>query len=163
MNTPGGNAVSVAEHTIAFMLSLARGIPQANASTKSGKWEKNKFMGMELFNKTIGIIGIGQIGSYVAKLAQGANMTVIAYDAFLSPENAKKLGVEVVDLETLFSRADIITLHVPLTTETKYMINAASIQKMKHGVRIINCARGGIVNESDLYEALKSGKLRAAS
>lgn len=163
MNTPGGNTVTTAEHSFSLLMSMARQIPQANASVKSGKWEKNKFMGMELFNKTIGIIGIGQIGSYVAKLAQGANMTVIAYDAFLSPENAKKLGVEVVDLDTLFSRADIITLHVPMTTETKHMINAAAIQKMKHGVRIINCARGGIVNETDLFEALKSGKVAAAA
>ncbi len=163
MNTPGGNTVTTAEHAFSLLMSMARQVPQANASVKSGKWEKNKFMGMELFNKAIGIIGIGQIGSYVAKLAQGANMTVLAYDAFLSPENARKLGVEVVDLETLFSRSDIITIHAPLTTETKYMINAASIQKMKHGVRIINCARGGIVNETDLYEALKSGKVAAAA
>lgn len=163
MNTPGGNTVTTAEHTFALLMSMARQTPQANASVKSGKWEKNKFMGMELFNKTIGIIGIGQIGSYVAKLAQGANMTVLAYDAFLSPENARKLGVEVVDLDALFSRSDIITIHAPLTTETKYMINAASIQKMKHGVRIINCARGGIVNETDLCEALKSGKVASAA
>ncbi|MBI3805017.1 MAG: phosphoglycerate dehydrogenase [Nitrospirae bacterium] len=163
MNTPGGNTVTTAEHTFSLLMSMARQTPQANASVKSGKWEKNKFMGIELFNKTIGIIGIGQIGSYVAKLAQGANMTVIAYDAFLSPENARKLGVEVVDLDTLFSRADIITIHAPLTTETKYMINAAAIQKMKQGVRIINCARGGIVNETDLYEALKSGRVGAAA
>jgi D-3-phosphoglycerate dehydrogenase len=163
MNTPGGNTVTTAEHAFSLLMSMARQVPQANASVKSGKWEKNKFMGMELFNKTIGIIGIGQIGSYVAKLAQGANMTVLAYDAFLSPENARKLGVEVVDLETLFSRSDIITIHAPLTTETKYMINAASIQKMKHGVRIINCARGGIVNETDLFEGLKSGKVAAAA
>jgi D-3-phosphoglycerate dehydrogenase len=163
MNTPGGNTVTTAEHTFSLLMSMARQVPQANASVKSGKWEKNKFMGMELFNKTIGIIGIGQIGSYVAKLAQGANMTVLAYDAFLSSENARKLGVEVVDLEALFSRSDIITIHAPLTTETKYMINAASIQKMKHGVRIINCARGGIVNEGDLYEGLKSGKVASAA
>ncbi len=163
MNTPGGNTVTTAEHAFSLLMSMARQVPQANASVKSGKWEKNKFMGIELFNKTIGIIGIGQIGSYVAKLAQGANMTVLAYDAFLSPENARKLGVEVVDLETLFSRADIITIHAPLTTETKYMINAAAIQKMKQGVRIINCARGGIVNETDLYEALKSGRVSAAA
>jgi len=163
MNTPGGNTVTTAEHTFSLLMSMARQIPQANASVKSGKWEKNKFMGMELFNKTIGIIGIGQIGSYVAKLAQGANMTVLAYDAFLSPENARKLGVEVVDLDTLFSRSDIITVHTPLTTETKYMINAAAIQKMKQGVRIINCARGGIVHEGDLYEALKSGRVAAAA
>ncbi|MFY9270359.1 MAG: phosphoglycerate dehydrogenase [Candidatus Manganitrophaceae bacterium] len=163
MNTPGGNTITTAEHAFSLLMSMARQIPQANASVKSGKWEKNKFMGMELFNKTIGIVGIGQIGSYVAKLAQGANMTVIAYDAYLSPENAKKLGVEVVDLDTLFSRSDIITFHVPLTTETKHMVNAAAIQKMKQGVRIINCARGGIVHEGDLYEALKSGRVAGAA
>ncbi len=163
MNTPGGNTVTTAEHTFALLVSMVRQIPQAHASVKSGKWEKNKFMGVELFNKTLGIIGLGQIGSHVAKLAQGARMTVIAYDAYLTPENAKKAGVELVDLNTLFARADIITLHTPLTAETKYLINAAAIEKMKQGVRIINCARGGNVNEADLYAAMQSGKVAAAA
>ncbi|HEY5599139.1 MAG TPA: phosphoglycerate dehydrogenase, partial [Candidatus Manganitrophaceae bacterium] len=163
MNTPGGNTITTAEHAFALIMSMARQIPQANASVKSGKWEKNRFMGMELFNKTLGVIGVGQIGSYVAKLAQGMNMTVLAYDAYLAPENARKLGVEVVDLDTLFSRSDIITIHAPLTAETKYMISATAIQKMKHGVRIVNAARGGIINEKDLFDAMNGGKVAAAA
>jgi D-3-phosphoglycerate dehydrogenase len=163
MNTPGGNTVTTAEHTVALMYAMARQVAQADASVKAGKWEKNRFMGMEFFNKTIGIIGLGQIGSYVAKLAQGMSMTVLAHDAYLSAENASKMGVESVDLDTLFARADIITIHAPLTSETKYLIDAKAISKMKNGVRIINCARGGIVKEADLYEAMKSGKVAAAA
>jgi D-3-phosphoglycerate dehydrogenase len=163
MNTPGGNTVTTAEHTLALILSLARQVPQATASVKSGKWEKNRFMGVELFNKTLGVIGLGQIGSYVAKLAQGLNMNVIAYDAFLSPENAKKAGVELVSLDELFGRSDIITIHTPLTAETKHLINARSIAKMKPGVRLINCARGGIVDEKDLHDALVGGRVAGAA
>jgi D-3-phosphoglycerate dehydrogenase len=163
MNTPGGNTITTAEHTFALILSMARQIPQAAASNKAGKWEKKRFMGMELFNKTIGIIGLGQIGSWVARLSQGAGMTVVAYDAFLSPENAEKLGVELVDLATLYSRSDIITVHTPLTAETKHMINAETIATMKDGVRIVNCARGGIVDEAALLTALQSGKVAAAA
>ncbi|MFQ5588307.1 MAG: phosphoglycerate dehydrogenase [Nitrospiria bacterium] len=163
MNTPGGNTVTTAEHAFSLMVAMARRVPQADASTKSGKWEKKKFMGMELFNKTLGIIGMGAIGSHVAKLAQGMMMNVVAYDAYLSPEKANKMGVEVVDFETLIARADVITIHAPLTAETKHMIDAAAIQKMKQGVRIINCARGGIVDEDALYEGLKSGKVGGAA
>jgi D-3-phosphoglycerate dehydrogenase len=163
MNTPGGNTITTAEHALSLILSLARQIPQATASVKSGKWEKNKFMGVELFNKTLGVVGLGQIGGYVAKLGQGLNMNVIAYDAFLSPEQAKKVGVELVPLDDLLSRSDIITLHAPLTPETKHLINAQSIAKMKPGVRLINCARGGIVNEKDLYDALVGGKVSGAA
>lgn len=163
MNTPGGNTITTAEHTLALIVSMARRIPQANVSTKAGKWEKKKFMGIELFNKTLGIIGIGQIGTHVAKLAQGMMMNVIAYDAYLSPENASKMGIEAVDLDTLFSRSDIITLHTPLTDETRHLINAEAFHKMKQGVRIINCARGGIVKEKDLYDALQSEKVAAAA
>ncbi len=163
MNTPGGNTVTTAEHSFALMVSMARKIPQACASTKAGKWEKKKFMGIELFNKTLGIIGVGQIGSHVAKLAQGMMMNVIAYDAYLSPENAEKMGIEPVDLDTLFARADIITLHTPLTEETRHLIDAAALKKMKQGVQIINCARGGIINEDDLFQALQSGKVGAAA
>jgi len=163
MNTPGGNTVTTAEHAFALMVAMARRVPQADASTKSGKWEKKKFMGLELFNKTLGIIGMGAIGSHVAKLAQGMMMNVIAYDAYLSPEKANKMGVEVVDFESLIARADLITIHAPLTDETRHMINADSIQKMKQGVRIINCARGGIVDEDALYEGLKSGKVGGAA
>lgn len=163
MNTPGGNTVTTAEHAFALMVSMARQVPQADASIKSGKWEKKKFMGMELFNKTLGIIGMGAIGSHMAKLAQGMMMNVIAYDAYLSPEKANKMGVEVVELEKLVTHADVITIHAPLTDETKHMIDAAAIQKMKQGVRIINCARGGIVDETALYEGLKSGKVGGAA
>jgi len=159
MNTPGGNTVTTAEHTMSMIFSLVRMVPQATASIKAGKWEKNKFMGMELYNKILGIIGIGQIGSYVTRLAQGAQMQVIAYDPYLSEENAKKMGVELVGLDDLYRRADIISIHVPMTAETKSLINAAAIGKMKDGVRIINCARGGIVNEKDLYDALINGKV----
>jgi D-3-phosphoglycerate dehydrogenase len=163
MNTPGGNAVTTAEHTMAMIFALARKIPQATASMKAGKWEKERFMGMELYNKTLGIVGMGQIGSHLAKLAQGATMTVIAYDPYLAEERARKMGVEIMGLHELFRRADIITVHTPLTAETQNIINRATIATMKDGVRIINCARGGIINEQDLYEALKSGKVAGAA
>jgi D-3-phosphoglycerate dehydrogenase len=159
MNTPGGNTITTAEHSIALMVALARQIPQATISMKAGKWEKKKFMGVELFNKTLGIIGIGNIGSQVAKRAQGLAMNVIAYDPFLSEDKAKAMGVEKVDIKELFRRSDFITIHTPLTPETKNMINKETIKMMKPGVRIINCARGGIINEKDLYEALVGGKI----
>ena len=163
MNTPGGNTVTTAEHTMAMIFALARKIPQATASMKAGKWEKERFMGMELYNKTLGIVGMGQIGSHLAKLAQGVTMTVIAYDPYLAEERARKMGVEIMGLHELFRRADIITVHTPLTAETQNIINTETIATMKGGVRIINCARGGIVNEQDLYEALKSGKVAGAA
>ncbi|MBM4122831.1 MAG: phosphoglycerate dehydrogenase [Nitrospira sp.] len=163
MNTPGGNTVTTAEHAMAMICSMTRRIPQATASMQAGKWEKEKFMGVELYNKTLGIVGIGQIGGYLAKLAQGISMNVIAYDPYLAEERARKMGVEVVELAELFRRADIISVHTPLTPETKSLINAAAIAQMKPGVMIANCARGGIVNETDLYEALKSKKVAAAA
>lgn len=163
MNTPGGNTVTTAEHTMAMIFAMTRRIPQATASMKAGKWEKERFMGVELYNKTLGIIGIGQIGSYLAKLAQGMSMNVIAYDPYLAEERARKMGVEVLDLAELFRRADIISVHTPLTSETKYLINAAAIEQMKPGVMIVNCARGGIVNEADLFEALKAKRVAAAA
>lgn len=163
MNTPGGNTVTTAEHTMSLIFSLIRRVPQATASLRSGRWEKNRFMGMELYNKTLGIIGMGQIGSYVTRLAQGVQMQVIAYDPYLSEENARKMGVELVTLTDLYRRSDVISVHVPLTPETRSLINAEAIGKMKDGVRIINCARGGIVNEKDLYEALVKGKVAGAA
>ncbi|MCK5504335.1 MAG: phosphoglycerate dehydrogenase, partial [Thermodesulfovibrionia bacterium] len=163
MNTPGGNTVTTAEHTVALLLSMARRIPQATASLKQGKWEKKKFMGVELYNKTLGIIGLGNIGKHVAKMAQGMGMVVIAYDPYLSEEKAEELGVEGVKLNELFKRADFITNHVPLTNETKDLIGAKNIAKMKKGVRIINAARGGVVDEEALYKALKPGKVAAAA
>jgi len=163
MNTPLGNAVTTAEHTIAMMLALARNLPQANESTKAGKWEKSKFMGVEVFNKTLGLIGCGNIGSIVAERAQGLRMKVIAYDPYLSPERAQEIGVEKVDLDELLARADFLSLHTPLTDKTRGIINADALSKMKKGARVINCARGGLVVEKDLLEALKSGHIAGAA
>lgn len=163
MNTPGGNTVTTAEHTLSMMCAMARRIPQATASVKNGKWEKDKFMGLELYNKVLGIVGVGQIGGYLSKLAQGIGMSVVAFDPYLAQERAEKMGVTMVDLDELFRRADIISVHTPLTPETKGLINAAAIAKMKPGVLIVNCARGGIVNETDLVEALKSKRVAAAA
>lgn len=163
MNTPGGNTITTAEHTIAHLVSLARLIPQGTMSLKAGKWEKKKFMGVELYNKTLGILGIGNIGSQVAKRMQAFAMNVIAFDPFLSEDKAKIMGVEKVDLKELFKRSDFITIHTPLTPETKYLINKKTIKIMKPGVRIINCARGGIINEKDLYDAIVEGKVAGAA
>lgn len=163
MNTPGGNTITTAEHTIALMVSLARQVPQATMSIKAGNWEKKKFMGVELFNKTLGIVGIGNIGSQVAKRMQAFAMNVIAFDPFLSEDKAKAMGVEKVDLRELFRRSDFITVHTPLTAETKNLINRETLAIMKPGVRIINCARGGIVSEKDLYDALVEGKVGGAA
>ncbi|MGI9462335.1 MAG: phosphoglycerate dehydrogenase, partial [Aestuariivirgaceae bacterium] len=163
MNTPFGNAITTAEHALAMMMALARHIPSADRSTHESKWEKSKFMGVELFNKTLGLIGCGNIGSIVADRAVGLKMRVVAYDPFLSPERAVDIGVEKVELDTLFTRADFITLHTPLTDKTRNIIDAKAIAKMKPGVRIINCARGGLVVESDLKDALDSGHVAAAA
>jgi D-3-phosphoglycerate dehydrogenase len=163
MNTPGGNTITTAEHTVSLILSMARQIPQATASMKQGKWEKKKFMGIELYNKVLGIIGIGNIGSHVAKMAQGMGMHIIAYDPYLSEEKAKALGVEVAGLDELIKKADFITMHIPLTDETRNLINDKSIAKMKRGVRIINASRGGVIDEGALYTALKEGRVAAAA
>ncbi|MCC6888315.1 MAG: phosphoglycerate dehydrogenase [Hyphomicrobiales bacterium] len=163
MNTPFGNSITTAEHAITMMLALARQIPQADASTQAGKWEKNRFMGVEITNKTLGIIGCGNIGSIVADRGQGLCMRVIAYDPFLSPERARDLGVEKVELAELFKRADFITLHTPLTDKTKNIIDAAALAGMRKGVRIINCARGGLVDEMALRKALDSGHVAGAA
>ena len=163
MNTPFGNAITTAEHALSMMMALARQIPEANASTHAGKWEKNRFMGVELFNKTLGVIGCGNIGSIVADRAIGLKMKVIAYDPFLSPERALEIGVEKVELLDLITRADFITLHTPLTDKTRDIIGAAAISRMKKGVRIINCARGGLVNEDALYDALISKHVAGAA
>lgn len=163
MNTPGGNTVTTAEHAVAMLFAIARSIPQATASMKAGKWEKKKFMGVELFNKTLGILGLGAIGGQVARKALGLEMNVIAYDPFLSEEKAREMGIRKVSVNEIFTESDFITIHTPLTAETKNLINANTISTMKNGVRIINCARGGIINEPDLYEALKSGKVAGAA
>ncbi len=162
MNTPFGNSITTAEHAIALMFAVARQLPEANASTHEGKWEKNRFMGVEITGKTLGIIGAGNIGSIVATRAVGLKMHVVAFDPFLSESRAEELGVEKVELDELFARADFITLHTPLTDKTRNIINAESIAKMKDGVRIINCARGGLIVEADLIAALKSGKVAGA-
>jgi D-3-phosphoglycerate dehydrogenase len=163
MNTPFGNAITTAEHAISMMMALARQIPEANASTHAGKWEKNRFMGVELFNKTLGVIGCGNIGSIVADRGRGLKMRVIAYDPFLSPERAIEIGVEKVELDDIFLRADFITLHTPLTEKTRNIIDAAALAKCRRGVRIINCARGGLVVEDALFEALQSGQVAGAA
>jgi D-3-phosphoglycerate dehydrogenase len=163
MNTPGGNTVTTAEHTIGMLFACARMIPQAYASLKAGKWEKKKFEGVELYDKTLGVIGLGAIGGTVANRAVGLGMRVLAYDPFISTEKAKSLGIELADLPMIYKRSDFITVHTPKTKETANLINKDTIALMKDGVRIINCARGGIVNEHDLYEALKSGKVAGAA
>jgi D-3-phosphoglycerate dehydrogenase len=163
MNTPFGNSITTAEHAITLMLALARQIPQADASTQAGKWEKNKFMGVEITGKTLGVIGCGNIGSIVADRALGLKMKVIAFDPYLSPERARDIGVEKVELDELFKRADFITLHTPLTDKTRNVIDAKALQKMKKGVRIVNCARGGLVDEQALRAALDSGHVAGAA
>lgn len=163
MNTPGGNDVTTAEHTISLMMSLARHIPQAVASLKMGKWTREKFMGVELCNKTLGIIGLGKVGRIVAERALGFRMKVIAHDPFVPTESAARLGVEVVSLDEIYERSDFITVHTPMTNETRGLINSNTFAKMKTGVRIINCARGGIVDEEDLIQALQEGKVAGAA
>ncbi|MGB0720643.1 MAG: phosphoglycerate dehydrogenase, partial [Bdellovibrionales bacterium] len=163
MNTPFGNSITTAEHAIAMMFALARQIPQANESTHAGKWEKSKFMGVELYNKTLGVIGCGNIGGIAASRGVGLKMNVIAFDPFLTDERAADLGVRKVELDELFEKADFITIHVPKNDKTSNLIRKETIAKMKDGVRIINCARGGIVNEADLKDALDSGKVAGAA
>jgi len=161
MNTPYGNSITTAEHALLF--ALARQIPAANASTHAGKWEKSKFMGVELTGKTLGVIGCGNVGSIVAERALGIKMKVIAYDPFLTKERAQELGVEKVELDDIFKRADFITLHTPLTDQTRNIIDAKALAKCKKGVRIINCARGGLIVEADLKAALESGQVAGAA
>ncbi len=163
MNTPFGNMITTAEHAIAMMFAVARQIPEASASTHAGKWEKSKFMGVELTGKTLGVIGAGNIGGIVCERGVGLRMKVIAYDPFLSEERATKLGVTKVELDELLQRSDFITLHVPATDKTRGMISAENIAKMKKGVRIVNCARGGLVDEDALAEALRSGHVAGAA
>ena len=163
MNTPGGNTISAAEHTMSMILALSRCIPQANISLKSKQWEKKKFLGTEIFQKTLGIIGLGRIGGEVAKRAQSFGMEIIAYDPFISKAHAREMGVKLVSFPELIKQADYITIHVPSTPETKHIINKETISQMKKGVRIINCARGGIIDEAALAEAVKSGKVGGAA
>jgi D-3-phosphoglycerate dehydrogenase len=163
MNTPFGNAITTAEHAIAMMFALARQLPDASASTKAGKWEKNRFMGVELSGKTLGLIGCGNIGSIVADRANGLRMKVIAFDPFLSEKRAIELGVEKVELDALIARADIVTIHAPYTEQTKNILSRERLFAMRKGARLINCARGGLVDEAALYDALKAGHLAGAA
>jgi D-3-phosphoglycerate dehydrogenase len=163
MNTPFGNSITTAEHAIAMMFAVARDIAAANASTHAGKWEKSRFMGVELTGKTLGIIGCGNIGAIVADRALGLKMKVVAYDPFLSSDRARELSIEKVELDQLLARADIITLHTPLTDATRNILDAKAIAKMKKGVRIVNCARGGLIVEDDLKAAIESGHVAGAA
>lgn len=162
-NAPEGNTLAATEHTMAMMLSLARNIPQATASLKKKEWKRSRFMGFELNDKTLGIVGFGRIGREVAKRALALEMHCVAYDPFITKERAAQLGVEMMSLEELFKIADVITVHTPLIKETRHVINARSIATMKDGVRIINCARGGIIDEKALYDAIRSGKVAGAA
>jgi D-3-phosphoglycerate dehydrogenase / 2-oxoglutarate reductase len=163
MNTPFGNSITTAEHAITLMFALARQIPEADASTRAGKWEKNKFLGVEISGKTLGVIGCGNIGSIVTDRARGMKMRVVAYDPYLSDERALDLGVEKVDLEELLRRSDFITLHTPLTDKTRNIINADSLALTKKSLRVINCARGGLIDEAALFDALSSGRIAGAA
>src|SRR3954447_15642143 len=163
MNTPGGNAVSVAEHTLALMLAMARYIPQATASTKAGKWEKKKFLGSELRGKSLGIVGLGSIGREVVKRARSFEMRILAHDPYVTSQIARDLNVELVTLPELYENSDYITLHVSLTPETEGMLSRAAFAQMKTGVRIVNCARGELVNDAALAEAIESGKVAGAA
>src|SRR5437667_9654860 len=163
MNTPYGNSITAAEHTIALLFALARQIPAADRSTQAGKWQKSRFMGVELSGKTLGIIGCGNVGAIVADRAQGLKMKTIAYDPFLSPERALELGIERVSLDELLARADFITLHTPLNDATRNLIDKDALARMKRGARIINCARGGLIDEAALAAALDAGHVAGAA
>ena len=163
VNTPGGNTISTGELALTHILALARNIPQATAALKEGRWERSKYTGTELSGKTLGVIGVGRIGREVAKWCRGFGMATIGYDPVLSENSARTFGINPVSLDELFKQSDFITIHTPLTKETQYLIDAASLAKCKPGVRIINCARGGIINEADLLAAIKSGHVAGAS
>jgi D-3-phosphoglycerate dehydrogenase len=163
MNAAEGNTITTAEHTFAMLMALARQIPQATSSMKQGKWEKKRFIGIELMGKTLGVIGLGRIGRAVAQRASCFGMTVLGYDPYFTKEAASKVGIELISLEDLFAAADFISVHTPLTDETRGIINTASIEKMKPGVRIINCARGGLVDERALAAAVRAGKVAGAA
>jgi D-3-phosphoglycerate dehydrogenase len=163
VNTPGGNTISTAEHTFSMILALSRTIPQADASMKRGEWERKKFMGVELYGKTLGVVGLGRIGTEVAKRAIAFGMKILAYDPYLSAEKAKELGIESVDVKTIAKMADYITVHTPLTDDTKHIISDKEFDMMKKTVRVINCARGGIIDEAALVRALEAGKIAGAA
>ena len=163
MNAPDGNTITTAEHTIALLISLARSIPQANSSLKAGRWERKKFIGVELQGKTLGIVGLGRIGRVVASRARALGMQIVAYDPFIAPEQARDLEIELAPLDDVYARADFLTVHTPLTADTRGLIDRDVFSKMKHGARLINCARGGLVDEDALYEALTNGSIAGAA
>ena len=163
MNAPDGNTITTAEHTIALLVALARNVAQANSSVKAAKWDRKRFIGAELRGKTLGIIGLGRIGRAVSSRAAGLGMKIVAFDPFITPEPSRDFEVEALSFDEVLSRADFLTIHTPLTAETKAVINASAIEKMKQGARIINCARGGLIDEAALYEAIKSGKIAGAA
>jgi len=163
MNAPDGNTITTAEHTIALLVSLARSIPQANRSLKAGLWERKKFIGVELQGKTLGIVGLGRIGRVVASRARGLGMIIVAYDPFIAADQARDLEIELAPLAEVYARADFLTVHTPLTNETRGMIDRDVLAKMKKGARIINCARGGLVDEEALYDAIKNGSIAGAA
>ena len=163
MNTPGGNTISAAEHAMSLLLALARNIPQAHQSLKQDKWEKKRFLGTELYGKVLGIIGLGRIGSEVARRALSFGMKIIAADPYVSPEYALERGVRLVSIDDLFSQADFISLHMPSSIETRHLINKAAIAKFKEGIRLINCARGDLIDEEALVEGLKDGRIKGAA
>ena len=163
VNAPGGNTIAAAEQTMAMMLALSRNIPRACATLRSGKWDKKAFMGVELRDKILGVIGLGRIGSAVAKKAQGMDMNVVAFDPYITEEKAELLGIKLLSLEDVFRQADFITVHIPLTKETKYIVGENAFSLMKDGVRVINCARGGVLDEQALYNAMKAGKVAGAA
>jgi len=163
VNTPGGNTISTAEHTFGLMIALARHIPQGDASLRAGRWDRKKYVGVELKGKTLGLVGLGRIGQAIAKRAQAFEMNVVAFDPYLPAEIASEIGVVLLDLDGVFAHADFISLHSPITDETRGMINAEAIAKMKDGVRIVNAARGGLINDADLAEGIKSGKVTGAA
>ena len=163
MNTPGGNAISVAEHTLALMLSMARSVPQASSSIRSGKWEKKKFLGNELRGKTLGIVGLGSIGREVVKRAKPFEMRIVGHDPYVSPQTAHDIGIELVALPDLYAQSDYITLHVALTPETDHMLNADAFARMKRGVRVVNCARGELIDGAALQSAIQNGQVSGAA
>src|ERR1051326_1098929 len=163
MNAPDGNTITTAEHTMALLISLARSNPQANSSLKAGRWERKKFIGVELQGKTLGIVGLGRIGRVVASRARAMGMLIVAYDPFIAPEQARDLEIELVPLDDVYARADFLTVHTPLTAETRGLIDREVFAKMKKGARIINCARGGLVDEAALHEAISDGTIAGAA
>src|SRR3989449_2473171 len=163
MNAPDGNTITTAEHTIALLIALARSVPQASSSLKSGQWERKRFIGVELQGKTLGIVGLGRIGRNVASRARGLGMSIVAYDPFVAPEQARDLEIEVAPLDEVFRRADFLTVHTPLTPDTRGIVDRQAFAKMKKGVRVINCARGGLVDEAALHDAITSGIVAGAA